>query len=190
MAAVDHELLSSQPRQPGLFVKDHCVVHQLIPVVRRMKIHLDDTGVWRDLDVVQPMIRWRRFAFDDHRHAQFSYRGFNSGDEIEIILGGCNRRHEHMEPTVARLNAQCGANNPRRALLRAGSSVRILITARWRLATLLLFFFCAEYLGALACAETRRQRSVAASEKLLPRKFGSNPIRKFLRQRRQQPRWI
>jgi hypothetical protein len=42
------------------------------------------------------------------------------GDEIEIILRRLDRRHEDMQPPVARLDAQRGADDPRRALAGRG----------------------------------------------------------------------
>ncbi len=64
VAAVDHELLGAEPRQARLLVEHFGDRDGFIPVRRRVDVHLDDAGVGRDLDDVEPPVGRRMIAFD------------------------------------------------------------------------------------------------------------------------------
>ena len=57
VAAVEHELLGAEPRQPRLFVQRRRVIDQLGPALRRVQVDFDDAGIGRDFEVVQPRDR-------------------------------------------------------------------------------------------------------------------------------------
>ncbi len=52
----------------------------------RVHVDFDHARVGRDFDVAQAMIVRRRIAFDDDRHLQLGRRGFDGGDQVEIIF--------------------------------------------------------------------------------------------------------
>ena len=118
VAAVEHEFFRAEPRLPRFLVKHRRALDEFVPGFARVHVDLDDAGIGRDGELVQARIARRRFAFDDDRRAHFGDDGFDAGDQIEIILRRLNRRHEKMQPSIARLDAQCRANDPRRALAR------------------------------------------------------------------------
>ena len=69
----------------------------------------------------QPRVARRRIAFEQHAHAERSRRRFDGGDQIEVVLDRLDRRHEDVQDTAARLDAQ------RRTDDSGGR-----FTARWR----------------------------------------------------------
>ena len=52
----------------------------------------------------------RRVALDQHRQAQLGGGVLDGGDQVEVILQVLLRRHEDVQPAVARLDAQGGAD--------------------------------------------------------------------------------
>ena len=53
----------------------------------------------------------RRIALDvDRQAASPVRRGLGGGDQLEIVLDALDRRHEHAEPPVARLDREGGAD--------------------------------------------------------------------------------
>jgi hypothetical protein len=73
---------------PGRLVQELGVVHQLVPVVRRVDVHLDDAGVGRHLQQLQARVARRRVALHHDLHAQFGGRGFDGGhQQLEVVLG-------------------------------------------------------------------------------------------------------
>ncbi|CAB4583968.1 unannotated protein [freshwater metagenome] len=118
VAAIDHEFLRAEPREPRLLVKGLGVVHEFVPLLHGMHVHLDHAGVRRDFDHLKARIIRRRRAFDDDRHFQSGGNIFDGGDEVEIVLRGHHRRHEDMQAAVSRLETDRGADDPARGLLR------------------------------------------------------------------------
>ena len=108
VAAVDQELLGAEARLPRFLVERGRVLAQRRPARRRLQVDLDHAGVRRDLDVHQPRIVGRRLAFEDHRQVQRARGRFDRLDQIEEVLGGPHRRQEHVQPPLARLDAQRG----------------------------------------------------------------------------------
>ena len=109
VATIEHELFGAQSRLPSVFVQAGGDLHQFIPIVRRMDVDFDYTRVGSHFDVIQPIIlRWK-IAFDDHGGGQFAGRGFNRGDEMQVILDVAQRRHEDVQASLARFHANCGA---------------------------------------------------------------------------------
>ena len=158
--AVEHEFFRAEPRQPRLFVKRRRALDEFVPRFARVHVHLDHAGVGRDAEFVQARIFRRRFAFDDDGQTGFVRGRFDARDEIQIIFHPFDGRHENVQPSIARLDAERGANNPRRGFARRGTAVRIF-----------------ELLRALARPVAGRNRRGTAIHYLLP-------IRKFFRQRR------
>ena len=62
------------------------MVDQLGPVVRRMDVDLDHARVGRDLQHLQARVARRRVAFEHDRHAELGRRGFDRGDQLEVVL--------------------------------------------------------------------------------------------------------
>ena len=110
VAAVDHELVGAEPGQPRLLVDRARDVDRVAPGCGRMDVDLDDAGIGRDLDHVQPRIGRRRVAFDVHRQVELGGGRLDGGEKLEIVLELLDRRHEHAEPAVARLDRERGAH--------------------------------------------------------------------------------
>ena len=53
VAAVEHELLGAQPRLSRFLVERRGVVHQLVPVRRRVQVDLDHSRVGSDRQVIE-----------------------------------------------------------------------------------------------------------------------------------------
>jgi hypothetical protein len=97
VTTVDHEFLRAKACCASIFVDDLGLCHEFAPVGRRMDVDLDNTGVGRDAEIQQPRIAaGRRIALDEDRLAEHLGRILDCGDEIEIILGALDRRHEDM----------------------------------------------------------------------------------------------
>ena len=122
VAAVDQELLGAETRLPRFLVERGRVLAQRRPARRRLQVDLDHAGVRRDLDVRQPRIVGRRLAFEDHRQAQRARGRFDRLDQIEVVLGGADRRQEHVQPALARLDAQRGPHDPGGGLRREAAA--------------------------------------------------------------------
>ena len=110
VAAVDHELVGAEPAQPGLLVNRARDIDRVAPGCGRMDVDLDDTGIGRHLDHVQPRVGRRQIAFDVERQVELGGRGFDGGEKLEIALELLDRRHEHAEPALARLDRERGAH--------------------------------------------------------------------------------
>jgi hypothetical protein len=70
VTAVEHELLGAQAREPGLFVEDLGVAHQLVPTVGGVHVDLDDARVRRHGELVDAMVPRRLVALDDDLEAR------------------------------------------------------------------------------------------------------------------------
>ena len=79
-------------------------------------------------------------ALDAHLLAQRGSGVFDRRAEVEVVLGGFGRRHEHVQDAVARLDTERGANHerirlePARRGLGASTPGRCREIARGRLA--------------------------------------------------------
>ncbi len=77
-----------------------------------MDVDLDDAGVGRDLQDLQPHVARRQIAFETHRDAA-RLRALLDGDEqFEIALDIGDRRHEDAQTAVFHLDAECRAHDP------------------------------------------------------------------------------
>src|SRR5262245_31311931 len=76
-----------------------------------MEVDLDDTWIGRDGERVQTRIDRRLFALEDHRHAQLCCGAFDCRQQIEVVLCTLDGRHEDMQTSVSRLDAQRRAND-------------------------------------------------------------------------------
>ena len=86
VAAVGHELLGRQARLERRLVQELGVLHQLAPVVGGMDVDLDHAGVGRDLQQLQALVARRRIAFQHDLHAQLLRRGFDGGQQVQVVL--------------------------------------------------------------------------------------------------------
>ena len=71
-----------------------------------MDVDLDDAGIGRHLDDLEPRVVRRRIAFDMQGKAELPGGRFDLRDQLEIVLELRHRRHEHAEHAVARLDRQ------------------------------------------------------------------------------------
>ena len=110
VAAVDHELVGAEARLARLLVDRRGDVDAFLPAGGRMDVDLDDAGIGRDVDDVDALVMRRRIAFDMDRQAEFGCGVFGRGDQLEIVLDPLDRRHEHAEAAVARLDRHGGAH--------------------------------------------------------------------------------
>jgi hypothetical protein len=124
VAAVEHELLGSQSRLPRLLVERCRVRDELVPGARRLEVHLDDSRIGGDADVVEPDVGTGGRALEDHGRLQ-GRRGFlDGGHQIEVVLGALDRRHEHVQASLPRFDAERRPDHVRRRL--AASRPRLL----------------------------------------------------------------
>ena len=108
--AVDHELVGAEPRLARLFVERLRVGHAFAPAQRRMDVDLDDARVGRDADHIEARVDRRRVALDVQRQPEALRRRLDRGDQLQIVLEPLDRRHEHVEAPVARLDRDGGAH--------------------------------------------------------------------------------
>ena len=85
-----------------------------------MHVHLDHSGIRRDLDRIEAMVAWRGFALDDDRETLNPRSLLNGRHKVEILFGGLRRRHEKMETTMPGLDAESGARDRCGGLAGAG----------------------------------------------------------------------
>ncbi len=138
-----------------------------------MHVHLDYSGVRGDPEHVQARIPRRRFAFDDDRQSQDARGVFQRRDQVEVILCFLHRRHEDVQPAVARLDAERRPRDPRGGLLQTGRA-KNLVAFRRQLA---------EPLAPFAAAETRAARRLAARDEALAGALRSRRKRRLLDKR-------
>ena len=87
-----------------------------------MDVDLDDAGIGRDLDDVDARIVRRRIAFEVHRRFGGAGGFLDGGDERGVVLGVVQRRQEHAEVAVARLDRQAVRTEPQISLTPDGGS--------------------------------------------------------------------
>ena len=78
-----------------------------------MHVDLDDAGIGRHLDDAQPRVGRRQVAFDVHRQVELGGGRLDRRQQLQIVLEPFDRRHEHAEPAVARLDRKRGAHRDR-----------------------------------------------------------------------------
>src|SRR4051795_9774212 len=76
-----------------------------------MQVHLDHAGVRRDPDDIEARIVRRWVALDVHWRCELCGSGLDGCENGEIVLESAEIRHEHTEPTIARLNRERGAHD-------------------------------------------------------------------------------
>ena len=108
--AVDHELVGAEPREMRLLVESARDRDGFPPRRRRMDIDLDDAGVRRHLDDVEPRVGRRLIAFDVHRQAELGGGGLDRCKQFEIIGERFDRRHEDAQASVPHLDGQSRAH--------------------------------------------------------------------------------
>ena len=125
VTAIHHEFLSAQPGEASFFIERFGVVHQIGPGFDRVHVHLDHTGIRRDLEHVQTRIIRRRSSLDDDRHLQRRSDLFNCRQKIQVILHLFHRWHEEMQTALTRLNADRRADHLACRFLRQRKALRV-----------------------------------------------------------------
>ena len=110
MAPVDHELFRAEARLAGLLVEAGGDVDRLAPGGGGVDVDLDHAGIGRDLDDREARIVGGLVALDMDRLADALRGAFQMPDEVEILVHPLQRRHEHAQHAVARLDRQRGAH--------------------------------------------------------------------------------
>ncbi len=87
-------------------------VDRLVPGRGRVHVDLDHARIGRHLDDVEARIDGRRIALDVDGEARRLRRLLDRGDERRVVLGVSERRHEHAEMSVARLDRHRRAHRP------------------------------------------------------------------------------
>ena len=111
VAAIKHKLLGPEAHLAGLLVKVFGNLHQLVPVVGGMYIHLNHTRVRGHLQDLDPRVRRRLITLNDHRHGQRCRRGFylcqQSGVGFQAGLG----RHKDIQVSLPDLHTEGRMHN-------------------------------------------------------------------------------
>ncbi len=110
MAAVEHEFVGAEPREPRFLVERAGVVDGLAPSRGGVDVDLDDARVGRHLDDVEPRIRRRLVAFHVDGNGEIARASFDHGEQLEVILQPLDRGHEDADPSVADLDREGGAH--------------------------------------------------------------------------------
>ncbi len=148
--AVQHEFFGGKPRLMGSFVEKLGMIHEFLPVVGRVDIDLDDARVRGNLQGLEAGIARGRIAFQHDLHALLGGRRLDSRDQLQIVLQMLEGRHEHEQDRapapvlhlglgaisalgIPHLDAERGADDPTRGLLRGREGVRRLRTPGRRL---------------------------------------------------------
>ena len=71
-----------------------------------MDIDLDDAGIRRHLDHIEPRVEGRLITFDVHRHAELGDGALDRGDQIEIVGKRFDWRHEDAQASVPHFDCQ------------------------------------------------------------------------------------
>ena len=109
--SVEHELLGREARLPRILIERGGPFDEIVPVAGRLYVHLDHSRIRGDEKVWQPGIVWRRIALEQHAQAEGLGRGFNGGNQIQVFLDRLQRRHEDVQDSAARLDAQRGTDD-------------------------------------------------------------------------------
>ena len=144
VAAVEHELLGAEPGLVRVLVEAGGDLHHLLPRAGRLDVDLDDAGIGGDLDDAEARIGGRRVAFQTYRQLQGGGRLLDGGDQLDVVVGALQRRHEDAQVAVASLERDGGAHRAARlgrqplldhrlaAGCRRQRRRRLVGTRRWR----------------------------------------------------------
>ena len=133
-------------------------------IARRVDVDLDDAGIGRHVEHPDARVARRRVALDHDRRADVSRRGLDGREQLDVILEPHQRRHEHVQVAVARLDAQRGLDHVPRRRRRAASAPR----------------------SALRCASVARRGSASRERERIDRISGSTSSGRQVRQRRER----
>jgi hypothetical protein len=109
MAAVEEETFGAEPGESGVFVEAFGLGDHLGPGCGGMEVGFDDAGVGCELEDVEAVVVGWGVALDDDWSLESGGSGFDGGDAVEVVLEEGQRRHEDMQATVARFDAEGGA---------------------------------------------------------------------------------
>ena len=111
VASVEHELLGREAHLPRVFIERGGLFDELVPVAVRVDVDLDHARIRGDEKIRQPRIARRRVALEQHAHAERTRRGFDGGDQIQVVVDRLDRRHEDIQDAAAGLDAQRGTDH-------------------------------------------------------------------------------
>jgi hypothetical protein len=94
VAAVEHELLGAQARQPGRVVEEFGVLDQFRPVAGGVDVDFDDARVGRDGQHLQARVARRWVAFQHDGDALGGGGGLDGGQQFQVVFQLLERRHE------------------------------------------------------------------------------------------------
>ena len=97
MAPVEHELFGGQARLVRRLVQELGAVHQFAPGGRGVDVDLDDAGIGRHLQQLQPRVARRRVALQHQLHALLGGRGLHRPQQGQVVLQVLQRRHEDVQ---------------------------------------------------------------------------------------------
>ncbi len=124
MPAVEHEFLAREARQAGRLVQVGGAPDEFVPTLRGMNVHLDDAGVRRDPETVQPWIARGLVTLQHDRLREIRRRRFHRRHQFQVGLQPGRRRHENIQHAVARLSAHRGPGDRSRRFVQAGCGTR------------------------------------------------------------------
>ncbi len=104
VAAVEHEFFRAQAAEARFLVEGFRALDHFAPAFGRLDVDFQHPRVRRHLDDVEARIVRRGVAFDMHGHAGFRRRVLDGGDQVQVILQGFRRRHEHANAAVTGLD--------------------------------------------------------------------------------------
>jgi hypothetical protein len=110
VAAVEHELVGAEAGLASVLVEPLGDRDRTAPAFRRVDVDLDDTWVWRDLDDIHAMVGRRPITFHMNRDFQVRRGRLDRGEQLQIIFKLLDRRHEHAQAPIARLDGERGAH--------------------------------------------------------------------------------
>jgi hypothetical protein len=111
VAAVQHELLGRQAQRARVGVERFGLTRELAPARRGPHVHLEHARIRRHAHLLDPRIEGHRVALDQHRTREAECGVLDRGEQLEIVVGARERRHEYAQVAVALLHAQRGAHD-------------------------------------------------------------------------------
>ena len=111
VAAIEHEFLGGQARQPGLLVQRGGGCHQAFPVGGRVDIDLDHAGIGRDQQLLQARVPRRFVTLNNKRHFQRGRGVLYRRYQLDVVFQILQRWDKGVQATAADLQAQGRAHN-------------------------------------------------------------------------------
>jgi hypothetical protein len=110
MATVEHELFGTEAAEAGYLIEAGGVFDEGTPIGGRVGVDLDHARVRGDFDLAEAMVEGWGVAFDENRELELGCGVFDGVDELDILFGTLDGRHEDMEFAAAWLDGKRGAD--------------------------------------------------------------------------------